>query len=105
MSSIILTNDSFDEATKSEKPVLVDFWANWCGPCKMLGPVIEEIASDFDGKAVVAKVNVDENADLAERFGIMTIPAMFIFKEGQVVEKLVGFRTKSQIASVLEKYI
>jgi thioredoxin 1 len=104
--SLVLTKENFESTvSKSAMPVLVDFWANWCGPCKMLGPVIEEVAKEFSGKAVVGKVDVDENVELAEQFGIMSIPAVFIFKDGKVVEKMVGFRKKEQIAAALQKYV
>lgn len=103
--SLVLNGDNFSETLKGSKPVVVDFWASWCGPCKMLGPVIEELAGDFKGRAVVGKVNVDENPNLAEQYGIMSIPAVFIFKDGKVVEKMVGFRKKEQLAAALEKYI
>ncbi len=98
-----LTSDNFDMLISANSVALVDFWASWCGPCKMLGPVIEEVADDFAGKALVGKVNVDDCPELAEKFGIMTIPAVFIFKDGQVVDKMIGFRQKAQIAAVLER--
>lgn len=98
-----LTSDNFDMLISSNSVALVDFWASWCGPCKMLGPVIEEVADDFAGKALVGKVNVDDCPELAEKFGIMTIPAVFIFKDGQVVDKMIGFRQKAQIAAILER--
>ncbi|MDE6302606.1 MAG: thioredoxin [Clostridia bacterium] len=98
---IVLNSDNFDE-TISEGVVLVDFWATWCGPCKMLAPNIEAIAEEYDGRVKVCKVDVDENPDLAQRFGIYSIPSVFIFKNGEVTDKLVGFRAKSQIAEVLD---
>lgn len=100
---LILNNNNFDETIKNGV-VLVDFWATWCGPCKMLAPNVEEIAKEFEGRAVVGKVDVDENPDLAERFGIMSIPALFVFVNGEVKEKLIGYRLKMQIAEVLDKY-
>lgn len=100
---LILNNNNFDETIKNGV-VLVDFWATWCGPCKMLAPNVEEIAKEYDGRAVVGKVDVDENPDLAERFGIMSIPALFVFVNGEVKEKLIGYRLKMQIAEVLDKY-
>lgn len=99
----ILNNNNFDETIKNGV-VLVDFWATWCGPCKMLVPNVEEIAKEYEGRAVVGKVDVDENPDLAERFGIMSIPALFVFVNGEVKEKLIGYRLKMQIAEVLDKY-
>ena len=106
MAEIIITEENFEnEVLNSDKPVLVDFWAQWCGPCRMLGPVIEELADDYAGKAVVGKVNVDDCPAIAEKFGIMTIPAVFIFKNGEVVDKMVGLRQKVQLAAVLDKYL
>lgn len=99
----ILNNNNFDETIKNGV-VLVDFWATWCGPCKMLAPNVEEIEKEYEGRAVVGKVDVDENPDLAERFGIMSIPALFVFVNGEVKEKLIGYRLKMQIAEVLDKY-
>ena len=100
---LILNNNNFDETIKNGV-VLVDFWATWCGPCKMLAPNVEEIEKEYEGRAVVGKVDVDENPDLAERFGIMSIPALFVFVNGEVKEKLIGYRLKMQIAEVLDKY-
>ncbi len=100
---LILNNNNFDETIKNGV-VLVDFWATWCGPCKMFAPNVEEIAKEYEGRAVVGKVDVDENPDLAERFGIMSIPALFVFVNGEVKEKLIGYRLKMQIAEVLDKY-
>ncbi len=100
---LILNNNNFDETIKNGV-VLVDFWATWCGPCKMLAPNVEEIAKEYEGRAVVGKVDVDANPDLAERFGIMSIPALFVFVNGEVKEKLIGYRLKMQIAEVLDKY-
>lgn len=100
---LILNNNNFDKTIKNGV-VLVDFWATWCGPCKMLAPNVEEIAKEYEGRAVVGKVDVDENPDLAERFGIMSIPALFVFVNGEVKEKLIGYRLKMQIAEVLDKY-
>lgn len=96
-----LNDSNFDEAIKGDKPVLVDFWAEWCGPCKMIGPVVEELAGDYEGKAVVAKVNVDENPEVAGRFGIRSIPTLLVFKGGQVVDKQVGAVPKSVLAQKL----
>lgn len=101
---LILNNNNFDETIKNGV-VLVDFWATWCGPCKMLAPTIEELATEYKGRAVMGKVDVDENPDLAERFGIMSIPSVFVFVDGEVKEKLIGYRLKAQIAEVLDKYL
>ncbi len=93
--AIELTDSNFDEIINSGKPVLVDFWAEWCGPCKMIGPVVEELAGDYDGKAVVAKLNVDENPQTTAKFGVRSIPTLLVFKGGQVVDKQVGAVPKS----------
>ena len=99
--SLTITSSNFEETIKGNSVVLVDFWASWCGPCKMIAPIIDEIAEEFQGKAVVGKVNVDECAELAEKFGIMSIPTMIIFKNGEIAEKMVGPRSKVQIAAAI----
>ncbi|HEY5691644.1 MAG TPA: thioredoxin [Cyclobacteriaceae bacterium] len=96
-----LNDSNFDEAIKGDKPVLVDFWAEWCGPCKMIGPVVEELAGDYEGKAIVAKVNVDENPQVAGKYGIRSIPTLLVFKGGQIVDKQVGAVPKSVLAQKL----
>ena len=90
-----------DEVVKSELPVMVDFWATWCGPCKMLAPVVAEIAAEREGSLKVGKVNVDENPELAARFGIMSIPAVFLFKSGKVAAQAVGYMSKDELVSKL----
>ncbi|ARM31024.1 thioredoxin [Prosthecochloris sp. HL-130-GSB] len=90
------------EVLDSGKVVLVDFWAAWCGPCQMLGPVIEELAGDYDGKAVIAKLNVDENPNTAAQYGIRSIPTMLIFKNGEVVDQMVGALPKNMIAEKID---
>ncbi|MCT4623254.1 MAG: thioredoxin [Schleiferiaceae bacterium] len=97
-------NDSnFDELVmSSEKPVLVDFWAEWCGPCRMVGPIVEELAGEYDGKAVIGKVNVDENQEVAAKFGIRNIPTLLVFKNGEIVDKQVGVASKNALAAKLE---
>jgi thioredoxin 1 len=100
-----LTDATFDETLKSDKPVLVDFWAEWCGPCKMIGPVVEELAVDYEGKAVVAKLNVDENPQITARFGVRSIPTLLVFKNGQIVDKQVGAVPKSVLASKLQAQV
>ncbi len=101
-----ITDANFEELVlKSDKPVLVDFWAEWCGPCRMVGPVVEELAKDFDGKAVVGKVNVDHNPEISVKFGIRNIPALLIFKDGEIVDKQIGAVPKSVLAEKLNKQL
>jgi len=91
-----ITDATFDEVVlKSDKPVLVDFWAAWCGPCRMVGPVIEEISKDYEGKAVVGKVDVDANQEFAAKYGVRNIPTVLLFKNGEVIDKQVGVAPKS----------
>lgn len=100
--TVEITDSNFEEVISSEKPVLVDFWAEWCGPCKMIGPVVEELASDYDGKAVVAKVNVDENPNVSAKFGIRSIPTLLVFKNGEIVDKQVGAVPKGVLSQKLD---
>ena len=104
--SIELTDDNFDKnVLNSGKSVLVDFWAPWCMPCKMLSPVIDSLETDFADKAVIAKLNVDENKDISHRYGIMSIPTVLLFKGGELVEQFVGVQAKAVYTDALNKYI
>ena len=100
--AIEITDANFEEIIKSEQPILVDFWAEWCGPCKMIGPVVEELAGDYDGKAVVGKVDVDANPAVAQAFGIRSIPTLLFFKGGEIVDKQVGAVPKSVLSQKLD---
>ena len=102
---VVLTDTSFDQMIgASAQPVLVDFWAPWCGPCRMVAPVVERLAREFAGRALVAKLNVDENPRTAQRFGISGIPALYIFKRGRVVERLVGAQPESVLRQALARH-
>ena len=103
--TIELTDATFDSFINSEKPVLVDFWAEWCGPCKMIGPVVEELAVDYEGRASVGKLNVDENPNVTAKYGVRSIPTLLVFKKGQIVDKQIGAVPKSVLSSKLEAQV
>jgi thioredoxin 1 len=101
-----VTNATFkQEVLESKTPVLVDFWAPWCGPCRMVAPVVEEIALQYEGKVKVVKVNTDENNDVATQYGIRSIPTLMIFKDGRIVDMVVGAVPKTTLANTLEKHL
>lgn len=103
MAAIKITGSNFDEEVlKSKKPVLLDFWASWCGPCKMVAPTVEEIAKEAEGNIKVGKINVDEESELASRFHIMSIPTLMVVKDGKVSASVVGVRAKNDILKMLE---
>ncbi len=101
-----VTENEFDTSVLgSDKPILVDFWAEWCGPCRMIAPVLEEVAEQYEGKAGVMKLNVDENAGVPQRYGIRGIPTLIMFKDGKEQERIVGLVSKEAITKVMEKYV
>ena len=99
-------SETWDEdVLRSSKPVLVDFWAEWCAPCRMMAPAIDELAKEFDGRASVGKLNVDENAAVSDRYDIRGIPTVIVFKDGEIREQVVGMTTKENLAGLLEKHL
>ena len=106
MSEITINENNFDkEVLKSDLPVMVDFWAVWCGPCKVLGPIVEELANDYAGKLKVGKVNVDENNALAAKYGVMSIPTLKFFKSGKLVGEMIGAAPKATVEAEIKKHI
>lgn len=103
---VVLNKDNFDkEAVNSDMPVIIDYWATWCGPCRMVAPIMEELSEEYDGKAKICKVNVDEESELAVKFRIMSIPTIMIYKNGQMVERIVGARSKDEFKKLLDQYL
>ena len=103
---VTLTTSTFDEmVNSSETPIVVDFWAEWCGPCKMIAPILSEIATEQAGKVTIAKLNVDENPDLAMRFNVMSIPTLLVFHKGEVAKRLVGAKGKGQLLQELDEFL
>ena len=104
MSVVHFSKDTFDtEALGAAGPVLVDFWAPWCGPCQMLGPIIEQLGDEMDGKAVIGKVDIDEEPDLAARYGVMSIPTVILFKNGEEAARMVGLQSKQALVRMIEE--
>lgn len=100
---VVLTEANFDtEVLQAAGPVLVDFWAAWCGPCKMVAPIVDELATEYAGKAKVAKLNVDDCGSIAQKYGVMSIPTLIVFKDGKEANRIVGFRPKNELAKLLE---
>lgn len=101
-----LYNDNFDaQIQSSELPALVDFWATWCGPCRMIAPIVEELSDEMDGSLNVYKVDVDEAEEIAMRFGVMSIPTLILFKDGEEKERIVGYRSKEDLTAMIAKYL
>ncbi|GAB4230986.1 MAG: thioredoxin [Ekhidna sp.] len=100
--AVEITDKNFNEIINSDQPVLVDFWAEWCGPCKMIAPVVEELASEYDGKAVIGKVDVDSNPEVSAKFGIRSIPTLLVFKNGEIVDKQIGAVPKNVLSQKLD---
>lgn len=103
--AIEFNQETLNESLQEDKPTVVDFWAEWCGPCKMVGPVIKELAEDYKDRAIVGKVNVDENRELAQKYGVKSIPTILFIKNGEVVDKIVGANTKAIFAEKLNKIL
>lgn len=101
----IIQSDEFDKVISESKPTIVDFFATWCGPCKMLSPILEKVEESSNGDFTIVKVDVDESYDIAKRYGIMSVPTMIIFKDGEEQEKIVGLRQKNQIEEAVRNYI
>ncbi len=101
--TVIITDDNFDEVVlKSDKPVMVDFWAEWCGPCRMIAPSVEQLATEYEGKAVIGKMDIEQNNDVSVKYGIRNIPTLLFFKGGELVDKQVGVATKAALADKLK---
>ena len=102
---VTITSENFSSLKNGDMPLVVDFWATWCGPCRMMAPIIEELAKEYEGKAIIGKCDVEENEELATEYGIRNIPTILFFKQGEVVEKVVGFQQKPEIQEVINKLL
>lgn len=103
MAELKITRENFEnEVMKTDIPVLIDFWAPWCGPCRMMGPIIEQMADEYEGKVKVGKVNVDEEGELSQAFGVMSIPTIVLVKDGKIVKQAVGARPKAEVEAMLQ---
>jgi thioredoxin 1 len=103
---VTLTDSTFDEEVKgASEPVLVDFWAEWCGPCKMIAPTLEELSRDYAGRLRIGKLNVDDNPDVARRFEVMSIPTLILFKDGEPVQRLIGAKGKGQLVQEIDPFL
>jgi thioredoxin 1 len=100
--ALVFTDENIKEAIQSGKPVVVDFWAEWCGPCRMVGPVVEELAKEYEGRVIIGKLDVDENVETPNEYGIRNIPTILFFKDGQVVDKQIGAAPKAALAAKVE---
>ena len=106
MAEVTITKQNFEtEVLGSKIPVLLDFWAVWCGPCQMLAPGLAQIEEEYEGKAKIGKVNVDEQMELAQQFGVMSIPTLVVIKDGKLAKQVVGYRNKAQLADLLEQFV
>ena len=102
---VTITSENFASLKKGDLPLVVDFWATWCGPCRMMSPIIEELAKDYDGKVVIGKCDVEENEELATEFGIRNIPTILFFKQGEAIDKVVGFQQKAKLQELIDKML
>lgn len=103
---LTITKENFQkDILDAAEPALIDYWAPWCSPCRMIAPIVDEVAQEYDGKIKVGKVNVDENREIAQEFGVMSIPTLIVFKGGKAVDRVVGFKPKNELKALLDKYL